>query len=115
MTAVRRSFLKNTAAAALAAALPTLNFAQAPASRSTFAPQSGSWRTFEVTTRVDIPKPEGVTRVWLPIPSVNNDYQTSLENGFSSNGTAKLMQDGQDGAKMLYVEFPPPKPVPLSN
>ena len=110
MTTVRRRFLKNTAAAAMAAALPTLNFAQAPAApapalRRNFAPQSGGWRTFEVTTRVDIPKPEGVTRAWLPIPSVNSDYQRSLENGFSSNGTAKLVQDGQDGAKMLYVEF----------
>ena len=106
MTTIRRSFLKNTAAAAMAAALPTLNFAQAPASRSNFAPQSGNWRTFEVTTRVDIPKPEGVTHAWLPIPSVNSDYQRSLENSFSSNGTARLTQDGQDGAKMLYLEFP---------
>ena len=110
MTTVRRSFLKNTAAAAMAAALPALGFAQAPAAavpaaRRNFAPQSGGWRTFEVTTRVDIPKPEGVTRVWLPVPSVNSDYQHSLENGFSSNGTAKLVQDGQEGAKMLYVEF----------
>ncbi|MBH2020780.1 MAG: transglutaminase domain-containing protein [Burkholderiales bacterium] len=107
MTTARRSFMKNTAAAALAAALPSLNFAQAPAAaaRSSFAPQSGGWRTFEVTTRVDIPKPEGVSRVWLPVPSVNSDYQQSLESSFSSNGTGKFMQDGQEGAKMLYVEF----------
>ena len=105
MTAVRRTFLKNTAAAALAAALPTLNFAQTSALRSTFAPQSGSWRTFEVITRVDIPKPDGITRVWLPIPSVNSDYQTSLESSFSSNGAATFMQESQEGAKMLYVEF----------
>lgn len=70
-----------------------------------FAPQSGAWRTFEVTTRVDIVKPQGVTRLWLPVPSINSDYQRSLESSFSSNGTAKLMQDGKDGAKMLYVEF----------
>ena len=105
MTTVRRTFLKNTAAAAMAAALPSLNFAQAPAQRSHFAPQSGAWRTFEVTTRVDILKPQGVTKVWLPIPSVNSDYQRSFESSFSSNGTAKLTQDGQDGAKMLYAEF----------
>ena len=110
MTTVRRSFLKNSAAAALAAALPSLNFAQTPApvaapARSNFAPQSGGWRTFDVTTRVDIVKPDGVTKVWLPIPSVNSDYQRSLDNSFSSNGSAKLMQDGQDGAKMLYAEF----------
>ena len=107
MTTVRRSFLKNTAAAALAASLPSLNFAQAPAAvtRTLFAPQSAAWRTFEVTTRVDIAKPNGATRVWLPIPSVNSDYQRSLESSFSSNGAGKFMQDGQDGAKMLYVDF----------
>ena len=105
MTTVRRNFLKTTAAAAVAAVLPSLSFAQAAASRRNFAPQSGGWRTFEVTTRVDIATPDGVSRVWVPIPSVNSDYQRSLENGFFSNGTAKLMQDGENGAKMLYVEF----------
>ena len=107
MAHARRSFLKHTGAAALAAALPTLAAAQAPAipARAQFAPQSGAWRTFEVTTRVDIPEPDGATRVWLPIPSVNTDYQRSLESSFSSNGAARFMQDGQDGAKMLFVEF----------
>jgi len=104
MTPVRRTFLKNTAAAAAAVALPSLSFAQTPA-RGHFAPQRGDWRTFEVTTRVDIVKPDGVTRVWLPIPSVNSDYQRSLESSFSSNGAGKFMQDGQEGVKMLYVEF----------
>jgi transglutaminase-like putative cysteine protease len=108
MTTVRRTFLKNSAAAAAAAALPSINFAQtaAPASRGHFAPQSGAWRTFDVTTRVDIIKPEGITKVWLPIPSVNGDYQHSLESSFSSNGEAKMTQAGAEGAKMLYVEFP---------
>ena len=104
MTTVRRTFLKNTAAVAAAAALPSLGFAQAPARRE-FAPQSGGWRTFEVTTRVDIGKLDGATRVWLPVPSVNSDYQRSLESNFSSNGNARFVQDGQDGAKMLYAEF----------
>ncbi|MDQ3060258.1 MAG: transglutaminase family protein [Pseudomonadota bacterium] len=104
MTCVRRTFLKTTAAAAAGAALPSLGFAQAPA-RSLFAPQSGGWRTFEVTTRVDILKPDGVTRVWLPVPSVNSDYQRSLESSFSSNGAARFMQDGREGVKMLYAEF----------
>ena len=120
----RRRFLKDSAAAAaLAAGLPALSFSQtapvaqpaapiAPVApvRSQFAPKGGSWRTFEVTTRVDISKPQGVandvTRVWLPVPSVNSNYQQSLENAYSSNGTAKVLQDGQDGAKMLYAEFP---------
>ena len=109
MTTVRRTFLKNTAAVALAGALPGLSHAQTPATapaRSHFAPQSGAWRTFDVTTRVDIVKPQGVTQVWLPIPSVNSDYQRSMENSFSSNGAGRYANDGQDGAKMLFVEFP---------
>ena len=113
MTLARRIFLKHTAV--IAAVLPSVNFAQTTASRREFAPQSGSWRTFDVTTRVDIPKPEGVTRLWLPIPSVNTDYQKSLENGFSSNGSAKLMQDGQNGAKMLYVEFDASQAQPFAE
>lgn len=56
MTALRRTFLKNTAAAAVAVALPSLSFAQTPA-RTLFAPHSGGWRTFEVTTRVDSSSP----------------------------------------------------------
>jgi transglutaminase-like putative cysteine protease len=115
MTTVRRTFLKNTAAAAVAAALPSLNFAQTAAApvRTHFAPQSGAWRTFDVTTRVDIVKPQGVTKVWLPIPSVNSDYQHSLESSYSSNGTTLLTQDGQDGAKMLYAEFPASEKQPF--
>ncbi|MCJ7798777.1 MAG: transglutaminase domain-containing protein [Polaromonas sp.] len=111
----RRRFMKNTAVAAITAALPAINFAQTPVPvHSHFAPQSGAWRTFEVSTRVDIPKADGVTRVWLPIPSVNTSYQRSLENSFSTNGVAKLMQDGQDGAKMLYVEFPASQAQPYA-
>jgi hypothetical protein len=104
MTTVRRTFLKNTTAIAMATALPALSFAQA-APRRLFAPQSGAWRTFDVTTRVDLVKPQGVAKVWLPIPSVNSDYQRSQGNSFSSNGKTDLTDDGVDGAKMLYAEF----------
>ena len=112
MTTVRRTFLKNSAAAAFAAALPGLGLAQSaavPAAnapvRGHFALQTRAWRTFDVTTRVDIIKPQGVTRVWLPVPSVNTDYQNSLDHVFSSNGVARLDTDGEQGAKMLRVEF----------
>ena len=106
MTTIRREFLKNTAAAAFAASLPGLGLAQAqPPARTLFAPQSGTWRTFDVTTRVDAAEPKGATRMWLPIPSVNSQYQRTGGSSFSSNGATALVQDGQDGAKMLYVEF----------
>lgn len=105
----RRRFLTNSAVALAATALPAINFAQTSAATNNaarqFSPIPGVWRTFEVTTRVDIVKPQGETRVWLPIPSVNSDWQQSLDNRYSSNGTARMEDDGHYGAKMLYVEF----------
>jgi transglutaminase-like putative cysteine protease len=103
---VRRRFLRNSALALASAALPAINFAQssAPAERH-FNPAPGQWRTFEITTRVDILKPKGQTRVWLPIPSVNTEWQQSLLSTYSSNGKTRLQDDGRYGARMLYAEF----------
>jgi transglutaminase-like putative cysteine protease len=108
----RRTFIRNTALVGATLALPAINFAQsgaaaataAPSERS-FTPAAGTWRTFEVTTRIDIAKPQGATRVWLPIPSVNSDWQQSLASSYSSNGQAKVTTDAQYGARLLYVEF----------
>jgi transglutaminase-like putative cysteine protease len=102
----RRAFLKNSALAIATTALPAINFAQTPApTQRQFSPQPGNWRTFEVTTRVDIQKAQGATRLWLPIPSVNTDWQQSLISSYSSNGSARLADDDHYGARMLYVEF----------
>lgn len=102
----RRTFLKNSVLALATTALPAINFAQTPApTHRQFSPQPGNWRTFEVTTRVDIQKAQGATRLWLPIPSVNTDWQQSLISSYSSNGTARLEDDDHYGARMLYVEF----------
>ncbi len=105
----RRQWLATTAAAASStflAATPAIVLAQAasPAARQ-FNPRPGSWRTFEVTTRVDIAQPQGATQVWLPIPSVNTDWQKSLESSFTSNGQGKLTADERYGARMLHVSF----------
>ena len=102
----RRIFLLNLASATAAAALPATSLAQiaSPAERQ-FAPQPGNWRTFEVTTRVDIPKAQSATRVWLPVPSVNTDWQQSLESAYVTNGKARMTDDEKYGARILYVEF----------
>src|SRR5437870_607639 len=74
-----------------AAALPALSFAQ-----GAFDPRpTDKWRTFEVTTRVEIVFPEGATRVWLPVPSVDSGYQKTIDNAWSGNAqTAKIVHDG---------------------
>ena len=104
--AARRQFMKNSAVALASAALPAINFAQAAAATERqFSPKPAAWRTFEVTTRVDIAKPQGATRLWLPVPSINSEWQQSLESSYSSNGTARMEDDNATGARMLFVDF----------
>ena len=52
----RRDFLKTGTALAAAVALPRFASAQ-----GAFAPQPGTWRSFQVVTRLEIAKPEGKT------------------------------------------------------
>src|SRR5437660_7987980 len=88
----RRAFLKtSTAVSALAVAvtLPRL-VAIVRADEKVFDPRPGTWRTFEITTRAEVLQPTGVTRVWLPIPVVNSEYQRTLGDRWSGN--AKIMR-----------------------
>ncbi len=57
------------------------------------APSDG-WRTFEVETRVEILKPSGATRVWLPAALLSKTpFQRTLSNKFSATGgTAKIVE-----------------------
>src|SRR4051794_27196063 len=65
------------------------------------------WRTFEVTTRAEISRPEGVSRAWLPVPlTTDTDWQRTLANTWSGN--AKRMEEvrvGKYGVTMLYAEW----------
>ncbi|MBI2771478.1 MAG: transglutaminase domain-containing protein [Burkholderiales bacterium] len=101
----RRRFLHACSAAAGGAALgwPLASRAQ----QKNFNPQPGGWRTFEVTTRVELAEPRSTTRIWLPVPSVNTDWQLSQESSFSSNGQARLASDRHEGVRMVYAEFAP--------
>ncbi|HYT48161.1 MAG TPA: twin-arginine translocation signal domain-containing protein, partial [Burkholderiales bacterium] len=99
----RRDFLRTSAAAAASAAFPW---------KESFA-ETG-WRTFEVTTRVEIVKPQGVSRVWLPLPLASDtDWQRSFGSSRSGNAPrAEIMRDGRYGAAMLYAEWPAGQPSP---
>jgi hypothetical protein len=107
MIPVRRSLLKGGAAVGALMLAPTWLHAQtsdSPAERR-FSPQVGPWRTFEVTTRVDLADPVGPTRIWLPMPSLNTDWQRSLESRYNSNGQSQMGSDGVEGARMLFSAF----------
>lgn len=112
MNLVRRAFIGRAAGIGLTATVPgtlALNaWAQAtsPASHR-FAPQAGDWRSFDVVTRVDLPATTSATRAWVPLPSVQTDWQTPLGDSFSSNGKARVVADGHQGVRLVAVEFVP--------
>ena len=74
----------------------------------------GGWRTFEVTHRVELLQPEGTSRVWLPLPSVQeDDWIRNMGNLWQGNAlSARLQRNPEYGAEMLYAEWAPgEKPV----
>ena len=104
----RRNFLKSGAALPAAAALagvPGLAAANAP----------GKWRVFEATTSVEVLKPQGATRVWLPVPlALDTEYQKNLGNSWAADGgTVRYVQDPKYGSGIVAAEFPPAVQKPV--
>jgi transglutaminase-like putative cysteine protease len=93
----RREFLKAGVCASAAAALP---WRQASA--------SAGWRTFEVVTGVELQLPEGVSRVWLPLPlTTDTAWHRNVGSNWSGNAArAEVVTDPKYGAAMLYAEWP---------
>jgi len=101
MTMHRRDLLKAGVALPFAAALPTI------ASAQTFAPKPGAWRNFQIVTRLEIAKPEGVTQAWVPVPSVNeSDWFKSGESTWTTNGaSAALAKDAKYNAAFVHARW----------
>jgi transglutaminase-like putative cysteine protease len=98
----RRDFLRLTGIASATIMYPTL----AP---PVFAQSTGDkWRTFEVTTQVEVIKPSGVTRVWIPTPlTQDTSFHKTLGNEFKAEGgTSGIVTEGKYGAGMVWAEWP---------
>lgn len=66
---------------------------------------SANWRTFEVTTRVEVMKSSGVTLVWLPAALIRQ--QKTLSNKFSAEGgTAEFIESRADAVGIIAAKFP---------
>jgi transglutaminase-like putative cysteine protease len=61
-----------------------------------------------VTTSVEVLKPRGATRVWLPVPlTADTDYQKGLGNTWAAEGGAvRYTQDPRYRAGIVAAEFP---------
>ena len=96
----RRTFL------VASAALPAIATMPRAASAQSFDPQPGRWRTYELVTRVDLQKPAGGARVWVPIPAVDAGWQRPLAVQWTGNGrTMEQITEKKYGASLLYAEW----------
>ncbi len=99
----RRRFIRQaTVTAALPLTLPGLALAADP---RRFEPGSQDWRTFDVTTRVELKPSQDPVQVWVPVPSIDSGWQQSLETSYSGNGQAALVADGAQGVRMVHARF----------
>jgi hypothetical protein len=71
---------------------------------------AGTWRTFEVTTSVEVLKPSGQTLIWVPAALVGETaYQKTLGNDFTAaGGSARLVEGGSrlDRLGIVAAKFP---------
>jgi transglutaminase-like putative cysteine protease len=98
----RREFIRSAAAASAGLAIFD--------SQSLFAKEvaPSGWRTFDVTTRVEVLNSAGATRVWVPAALISpTPFQRTLSNKFSAEGgRAKLTSVKPDALGIVSAEFP---------
>jgi transglutaminase-like putative cysteine protease len=70
-------------------------------------PSAGEWRTFEVVTRVELLKPDGISHIWLPAPLIHNTpYQKTISARFKAEGgTAALSKDKQTALGIVSAKY----------
>jgi transglutaminase-like putative cysteine protease len=69
----------------------------------------GGWRTFEVTARVEVLKPNGVTHIWLPAALIRDTpFQRTHSNKFNAEGggSAKFAKDKPNALGFVSATYP---------
>ena len=81
-----------------------------PSSKRLFAESEPltKWRTFEVTTHVEVLKPSGRTLIWVPAAlDSRSPYQRTLANTFKCDGgSAKVVENKPDALRIVAADFP---------
>ncbi len=98
----RREFLRAAGAISAGCMIPRTSELFASSS------SSSGWRIFEVTTRVEVLNPAGVTRVWIPAALIRETaFQKTIWNRFDCfGGRASLIENREDALGILSAEFP---------
>lgn len=100
----RRDFIRLTGLASAGFAVPSL----IPTALAQAAAASDGWRSYEVTTRVEVLRPVGVTRVWIPTPLAQETaYIKAGGDVFEAvGGTSGAATDPNYGAGIVWAEWP---------
>src|SRR5262249_35486330 len=104
----RRNFLRATtmAPAVLWAGAKSLP-AQSRDGTARPARATDQWRNYEIATRVEVQRPSGRTRVWLPTPLVDTPYQRTLGDTYRADGGfVEMVERPNDALDMLVAEWP---------
>ncbi|MBP7001763.1 transglutaminase-like domain-containing protein [Amaricoccus sp.] len=106
----RRDFLAASAACGAMLLAPRTGRAAAG-----FDPRPGPWRSFAVTTKIDVIDPgAGAAQAWVPLPSVDEpDWSAPEGDDWDGNAaTAEVVVDPVYGARILHATFAPGEPAP---
>jgi transglutaminase-like putative cysteine protease len=108
----RRTFLTNSIA--LSAGIVLTGIPRLESAEET----NSQWRTFKITTTVEIVDPVGGVRVWLPVPLIQNtDYYQHIDHSWTGNykdvqnikydsfGTGILFAQWRDDQRAARLEF----------
>jgi transglutaminase-like putative cysteine protease len=99
----RRDLVKAASASFALACVPSL---QAQETSRRFEPKPEGWRTFEVTTSVQLREAKGEAALWLPMPSIDTPWQRTIDSSWSGNSNdVRLGADGDTGARILVAKF----------
>ena len=99
----RRNLVQGACASLVLSGLPV---ARAQDAARRFEPKPAGWRTFEVTTTVQLRDAKGESIIWLPVPSLDTPWQRTQDSSWSGNGSdVHLAADGATGARVLVAKF----------
>jgi transglutaminase-like putative cysteine protease len=98
----RRDFLRSAGIVSAGLALPGTKYLFAKDG----APSD--WRTFELTTDIEVLKPSGATHVWVPTTLINpTPFQRTISTTFhAEGGKAKFHKYSVDSLGIVAAEFP---------
>ena len=77
--------------------------------------EAAQWRSFLVTTKIELARASGPARAWVPLPlAPDTDYQKLIDNSWRGNAVnVQLVKEARYGAAMLYAEWQDSEQTPM--